>query len=670
MKKSRVFVAAGVALLATGVLVACGNSKSSDSTAPKAYGYVYSADPETLDYLISGKQSTKVATSNGIDGLFTNDKYGNLTPAVAEDWSVSKDGLTYTYKIRKGVKWMTSDGEEYAEVTAKDFVNGLKHAADKKSEALYLAETSVKGLSDYLTGNSKDFSTVGIKAVDDYTLEYTLNQPEPYWNSKMAYSIFWPLNEEFEKSKGSDFAKATDPTSLLYNGPFLLKGLTAKSSIEFAKNEQYWDKENVHLDTVTLAYFDGSDQESLERNFTSGAYSFARLYPTSSNFSKVEESYKDNIFYTPSGAGVGGLGVNIDRQNYKYTSKTTDDEKTSTKKALLNKDFRQALNFAFDRTVYSAQVNGKEGAPLAVRNLFVKPDFVSAGEKTFGDLVAEKVTTYGDEWKNVNFADGQDGLFNADKAKAEFAKAKTALEAEGVKFPIHLDVPVDQTSKNYIARIQSFKQSVEKVLGEENVVIDIQQISKDEFFNVTYYAANAAAEDWDLSGAVGWNPDYEDPSTYLDILKSTNSEQTKTYMGYDDPSNAAAAKVGMKDYDKLLDEAGKETSDLNKRYEKYAAAQAWLTDSSLFLPAMSSSGAAPFISRVVPFSASYSQSGDKASDVYFKYVQLQDKVVTKADYEQAREKWLKEKKESNEKVQRELSLHEEKVLLGFKKETI
>ena len=657
MKKSRVFVAAGIALLATGVLVACGNSKSSDSTAPKAYGYVYSADPETLDYLISGKQSTKVATSNGIDGLFTNDKYGNLTPAVAEDWSVSKDGLTYTYKIRKGVKWMTSDGEEYAEVTAKDFVNGLKHAADKKSEALYLAETSVKGLSDYLTGNSKDFSTVGIKAVDDYTLEYTLNQPEPYWNSKMAYSIFWPLNEEFEKSKGSDFAKATDPTSLLYNGPFLLKGLTAKSSIEFAKNEQYWDKENVHLDTVTLAYFDGSDQESLERNFTSGAYSFARLYPTSSNFSKVEESYKDNIFYTPSGAGIGGLGVNIDRQNYKYTSKTTDEEKTSTKKALLNKDFRQALNFAFDRTAYSAQVNGKEGAPLAVRNLFVKPDFVSAGEKTFGDLVAEKVTTYGDEWKNVNFADGQDGLFNADKAKAEFAKAKTALEAEGVKFPIHLDVPVDQASKNFIARIQSFKQSVEKVLGEENVVIDIQQISKDEFFNATYYAANAAAEDWDLSGAVGWNPDYEDPSTYLDILKSTNSEQTKTYMGYDDPSNAAAAKVGMKDYDKLLDEAGKETSDLNKRYEKYAAAQAWLTDSSLFLPAMSSSGAAPFISRVVPFSASYSQSGDKASDVYFKYVQLQDKVVTKADYEQAREKWLKEKKESNEKVQKELTKH-------------
>ena len=658
MKKSRILAVAGVALLATGVLAACGSSKSSnDAEAPKAYGYTYTADPETLDYLISGKQSTKVATSNGIDGLFTNDKYGNLTPAVAEDWSVSKDGLTYTYKIRKGVKWFTSDGEEYAEVTAKDFVNGLKHAADKKSAAMYLAENSVKGLADYVAGNNKDFASVGVKAVDDYTLEYTLNKPEPYWNTKMAYSIFWPLNEEFEKSKGADFGKATDPTSLLYNGPFLLRGLTAKSSIEFVKNENYWDKDNVHLDTVTLAYYDGSDQESLERNFTSGAYSYARLFPTSSNFSKVEETYKDNIYYNPQGPGIAGLGVNIDRQSYKYTSKTTDEEKIATKKALLNKDFRQALNFAFDRKAYSAQLNGEKGAPLAVRNLFVKPEFVSANGKTFGDMVTEKVATYGDEWKNVNLADGQNGLFNAEKAKAELAKAKTALEAEGVKFPIHIDIPVDQTSKNYIARIQSFKQSVETALGTDNVVIDIQQITTDELHNITYYAASAAAEDWDLSGAVGWNPDYEDPSTYLDILKTTNSETTKTYMGYDNPSNPAVAQVGLKEYDKLVDEAGNETSDLATRYEKYAAAQAWLTDSSLFLPAMSSSGAAPIISRVVPFSASYTQSGDKGSDVYFKYLKLQSNTVTTKEYQEAREKWLKEKAEANEKAQKELASH-------------
>ena len=96
---------------------------------------------------------------------------------------------------------------------------------------------------------------------------------------------------------------------------------------------------------------------------------FSQLAQT---FSKVEETYKDNIYYNPQGPGIAGLGVNIDRQSYKYTSKTTDEEKTSTKKALLNKDFRQALNFAFDRTAYSAQLNGEKGAPLAVRSLFVK----------------------------------------------------------------------------------------------------------------------------------------------------------------------------------------------------------------------------------------------------------------------------------------------------------
>ena len=156
-----------------------------------------------------------------------SDKYGNLVPSLAEDWTVSKDGLTYTYKLRKGVKWYTSDGEEYADVTAKDFVTGLKHAADGKSGALYLVQDSIAGLSDYLSGANKDFSNVGVKAIDDYTLQYTLKKPEPYWNSKTTYGLLFPVNEDFLKNKGKDFGKSTDPTSILYNGPFILKSLTA-----------------------------------------------------------------------------------------------------------------------------------------------------------------------------------------------------------------------------------------------------------------------------------------------------------------------------------------------------------------------------------------------------------------------------------------------------------
>lgn len=654
MKKSKVFLLAAVGLLSVGVLTAC---SSSSKTSGKTYNYVYGSDPATLDYLATNKKNMTTAVSNGVDGLFENDQYGNLKPSVAEDWSVSQDGLTYTYKIRKGLKWYTSDGEEYANVTAKDFVTGLKHAADTNSEAIYLLQNSVKGLNDYLSGANKDFSNVGIKAVDDYTLQYTLSQPEPYWNSKLTYSVTWPVNGDFLKSKGKDFGKSTDPTSILYNGPYLLKALTTKSSIEFTKNENYWDKDHVYFDNIKLTYDDGSDQESLERNFTDGVYNLARLFPTSSNYSKVEKQYKDNIFYTQPGSAVEGVGINIDRQTYGHTSKENDQQKTSTKTALLNKDFRQSLGFAIDRTNYAAQLNGKEGGSTAVRNIYVKPDFVQADGKDFGTMVMDQLPAYGDEWSGVNLADSQDGLYNPEKAKAEFAKAKEALQAEGVQFPIHLDVPVNQSSKITVNQVQSIKQSVESALGKDNVVLDIHQLSADDFNNITYSASNAAAEDWDLSVGVAWDPDYLDPSTYLDVLKTTSSENTKSFMGYDDPNSQAVEKVGLKEYDQLVDDASKETTDLKARYEKYAKAQAWLTDSALYLPTTTYNGAAAVISRIKPFSGAYAQAGDKGSSYYFKYLKSQDDIVTKKQYDSAYKDWLKERAKSNDKAQKDLAKH-------------
>ena len=155
---------------------------------------------------------------------------------------------------------------------------------------------------------------------------------------------------------------------------------------------------------------------------------------------------------------------------------------------------------------------------------------------------------------------------------------------------------------------------------------------------------------------MGWGPDYEDPSTYLDILKTTSSENTKIFNGYDDPNNAAAAQVGLKDYDALLDSAASETTDLNARYDRYAQAQAWLEDSSLVIPLTVSNGAAPIISRLTPFTGASIQVGDKGSS-YLKYVKSQEKVVTKKEYEQSREKWLKERKASNEKAQKDLEKH-------------
>ena len=384
---------------------------------------------------------------------------------------------------------------------------------------------------------------------------------------------------------------------------------------------------------MKLTYYDGSDQDSLARGFSDGAYTAARLFPSSSNFATVEKKYKDNIYNTPAGSGVAILGFNIDRQSYKHTAKKSDAEKSSTKKAILNKDFRQAITFALNRENYSAQVNGKEFAKPAIRNTYTAPAFVQVNGKDFGDVVADKLTTYGDQWKGINLADGQDGLYNKDKAKAQLEKAKAELQKDGVQFPIHIDVPVAQNSTNFVSRMQSLKQTVEDTLGKDNVVIDVQKLSTDDADNATYFAQSPEQKDFDMD-ITGWGPDFQDPSTYLDILNPTDGS-TLTGMGLDPKKDQALIeKIGLNEYKELLDAANAEKLDTNARYEKYAAAQAWLTENAMVLP-IYSKGGVPSITKVTPFSGARSSIGIKGDSNFFKYQKLQDKTVTTADYEKA-----------------------------------
>ena len=656
MNKGKVLLATSALLLSAGVLAACSGGKSG-SSGEQTFSYVYTQDPDTLDYSISNKKSTSEFTGNAIDGLLEVDKYGNLIPSLAKDWTVSKDGLTYTYKLRKGVKWMTSEGEEYGEVKAKDFVTGLKHAADKKSQAIYLVQKSVKGLDDYVSGKTSDFSTVGVKAIDDYTVQYTLSQPESFWNSKTTMGILMPVNEEFLKSKGDDYGQGTSPSSILYCGPYLIKSITSKSSAILEKNPTYWDADNVKISKVKLTYYDGQDSESLIRGFDNGDYTVARVFPNGSNYKSVEKKHKDDIVFTDQGSSTYNLSFNIDRQAYEITKKTTDAQKTSTKKAILNKDFRQAIMFAFNRKAYVAQTNGEAGANKVIRNTFTPPNFVQIDGKQFGDAVEKDLEAYGDEWKGVSVADGKDTLYNPTKAKEEFAKAKADLQAQGVEFPIHLDLPTSSTYTEGIKQAQSFKQSVESTLGAENIVIDLNMISEDDLQRVTYFAESASQQDWDLNNNLGWGPDYTDPSSYIDITSGKSGENANSYFGFDaGTDNAAAKAAGFDEYDQLIEDAQKENTDVNKRYEKYAAAQAWLTDSALLIP-IHSDGASPVVRKTVPYSAAFAWTGHKGQSFNYKYLEVQDKVVAAKDYDKAREQWKKEKEKSNKKAQEELEKH-------------
>ena len=647
--KKRV-LSAGLTFAAALLLAACGQSGSDTKT----YSSTFSGNPTTFNYLLDYYADNTAIITNLVDGLLENDNHGNLVPSLAEDWSVSSDGLTYTYKLRKDAKWFTADGEEYAPVKAQDFVTGIKYAVDNKSQAIDLIQNSIKGLNDYITGADSDFSKVGVKAIDDQTVEYTLARPEPYWNSKTTNSILFPVNEEFLNSKGKDFGTLS-PDSILYSGPYLLKDFTSKSSIEYVKNPHYYDHDKVSIEHVKLAYFDGSDQELTIRNFESGAYSIAGVYPNSSNFAKTKEKYKDNIVYSLQDKTSWYFNFNVNRKAYNHTSKTTDEQKKSTETAVLNKNLRQAVNFALDRTAYSAQSNGEEAASKTLRNTLVPPTFVQVGDKTFGEVVASKLVNYGTEWSGINLADAQDAYFNKEKAQAKFAEAKKELASQGVTFPIHLDVAVDQTNKNAVTGMNSVKQTLESVLGADNLVIDVQQLSTDEYNNVAFLAPTAADRDYDLNFD-GWVGDYQDPSTYLNPFNAEDGFYLNIFGLDAREDKAKIASLGLDTYTKMLKDADSENKDVAKRYEKYAEAQAWMIDNSLIMSAMSSGGTAS-VTKVTPFTRGYSLVGIKGDGNNYKYMKLQKDTVTTKQYEEAKTKWEQESKKAIEKAQKEAENH-------------
>ena len=643
-------------LVSAVMLGACGSNAKGSSSSKKSdlvseYSSVYVTDLETLDYTFSSRKTNSDHYTNFVEGLLENDQYGNLKGDMAKSWEVSDDGLTYTYHLRKGVPWVDSEGNEYgADVTANDFVTGLKHAVDVQSETLYIVADSIKGLSDYIDGKTNDFSTVGVKAVDDYTLQYTLNKPEPFWNSKTTYGILYPINEEFLKSKGKDFGKPT-PDSILYNGPFILANNTAKSVIEYTKNESYWDPKNVHLDTVKWTYNDGSDPDGLFKSYENGELSLARVYPNSPGYKDVTKAYPDGVTWSQTGGSTYNLTFNFNRGTFDATSKTTDKEKEDTQKAILDRNFRLAILFGFDKKSYNAQSVGEEGATKALRNTLVPADFVEIGGKPYGDTVASKLKALdSDAFGDVNLSDGQDGYYNADKAKEYMEKAKTELEAKGVQFPIHLDMPVEETSEISVNMVKSLKKSVETSLGSDNVVVDVQLLNEDKYIAATYQATTGQAGDFDITNASGWGPDYTDPSSYLNIYDSRKGDMIHT-LGLEasavvqgtDPSTAAKKAINLSEYDALLDKAAAITDDLDARYTAYADAEAWLLDNALQVP-IYADGGTPRVTNVVPFSGPYGWAGIAANKL--KYVEVQSDIVTTDQYDKAKKAWETKKEET------------------------
>lgn len=621
----------------------------------KEYVYSDSREVASMDYLVTALASDHQYNVNFVDGLVICDSYGAYQPAVAESWTANEDATVWTFKLKKGVKWVTAAGDEYGEVTAEDFVTGLRHAAEFQSGTAYVV-SSVEGFSDYMSaGDYSDeaWAKVGVKAIDDYTVEYTLNAPTPYFYTQVEYSVFYPVNKTFLESKGDGcklgtpdtnsctFGQAT-PDSILYNGAYILSSFDVKSQTVMVKNPAYYAADEVYLEKVTVIYDEGSDPYEMIRSFEQNVYAYAGLSTQWGDevFNEMMAKYDGYVNPTLSNYYAFGIVFNYNRVTYENTAHADDADKENTKAAIRNENFRLAMKSAFDAQAYLEVSAPTEIAKATLRNINGVPNLVSTSDGTlYGTLVEdayEEITG-----TRVSLADGQWPWLSKENALAYIEAAK----ADGITFPVHVDMLVIETSDRLTKQGLSFKQSIEENTDGQ-IIVDLIMRDQDTVQNIAYYSESWDEADYDISTFTGWGPDYVDPKSFVEIyspvdgyymhscgLTDKGATQSDDF-GADDELKT---QLGFYEYEDLYRAADAITDDLDARYKAFAKADAYLLAHGLYIPTSMQTRSAR-VSHIVPFSAPYSSG---VSQYKYRGVQLQEDVVTTEQYQAAMAAWEK-----------------------------
>lgn len=621
-------------------------------TGPDTFSMIANFDITTLDYVYNNKSSNGDYTNNFVEGLLTQDNHGKLIPGMATEWSCNDDASEWTFTIRDDAVWSTSAGEEYDAVTAEDFVTGLKHAVDSKSETLGLVADLIVGLREYSDGTGK-WEDVGIKA-DGNQLTYTLTGPCGYFDGMTTYSILWPINAEFLESKGSDFG-AVEPDSILYNGCYILSSLVPAQEVRFDANPNYYDAENVFVQHVVVTYSDGKDPAQNFNMFVNGEVTSTTVNQSLPEVvAKAAELYPDNQYKSMTTATSYWGAFNWDRQMYALyndpsvsTTSKTDAQKADAKAAILNADFRRAVYAAYSAHAVEAITLGEEHADGVIRNTLIPYTFQTTSDgRTYGSIVEKYAAELVADYEGIDLNDGHDAWYNPELAKTFAERAKEELGDSVSEWPIHIDVPVYAASENQKNMQLAMKKSIEDAIGDY-VVIDLQFLEGNSsvYYSSFYNQPTGEDNSIDLVFGAGWGPDYGDPLTYLHCFDVHDGDMLNysginiESQGQSEEQKAVLETLGLNEVQEVVDQATAATGD--ERIELFAKAEAMLLTNGILRP-YSTSGANISISKVKPFTVGYGLYGQAAYNQvpYFKYMQLLDEPVTAAEYEAAKEAWM------------------------------
>lgn len=529
-------------------------------TLKDSFSMPYASDPVTWDGLATSRAADTDAIINTYDGLMEYDVEGTLQPALAESYEVSDDGLTYTFHLRKDVKWTDSQGREVDTVKADDFVAGMQHMCDAQGGLEYLVQGVIKNVSQYISREVTDFDEVGVKAVDDYTVEYTLEEPCSYFMTMLGYTIFMPMSRSYYQSQGgkfgaeydssaADYQYGKDSNSIAYCGPYLVTNATAKNTIVFKLSDSYWNKDNVNIKTLTWLFNDQSDVTKMYTDAKAGTVDYVNLNTSTMETAKSEGLYDQYAVVSDTDATSFMAFYNINRTatanaNDGTTAKSTksDEEIQRTNKALQNVHFRRAISFAADRGAYNAQQVGEDLKYTSLRNTFTPGYFVSLSKDTtiqingtdttfpagtyYGEIVQKQIDADGVKikvWDAENkTSDGFDGWYNPENAVEELNTAIEELAEDGITIdesnPIQIEYPYPSAVEVYTNKANSYKKSVEAALGGKVVINLVDAVDLDGWYYAGYYVNYGYEQNYDVYDVSGWGPDFGDPCSYLDTM--------------------------------------------------------------------------------------------------------------------------------------------------------
>lgn len=467
MKISKLKRLCAVALsitLTLSVFAGCGNNNEADSSKEKLV-FNLGEDPETIDPTLNTSSGASTIIVNAFEGLMRLDENEKAVPGIAKELNVSEDGLIYTFNLRDDAKW--SDGKP---VTAKDFEYSWVRALTKETGAEYCYQLFyIKNGEAFYEGNvTRD--ELGIKVVNDYTLEVTLESPTDYFAELTAFPTLMPLREDIVSANPDGWANGAE--SYISNGPFKLTNWEMKSKLTFEKNEYYWDKDSVKLDKLTYELV--TDQDSAYASLVAGDFDMIDAVPPA----MIEEGKKSGLVDIGPYLGTYFFAINVGKN---------DNMDPAVKEFLSDKRVRKALSIAVDRAGIVKNVTKAEQVPA------------------YGFVPQGIPKSNGEEFANVEY-------YDATKVAVDEAKAllKEAGYGEGGKNIPTIDIMYNSEGAHSL---------VSQVIQQNWNAIGVQTTLSNQEWKV--FLNTRQDGDYQIARH-GWIGDYVDPMTFLDMWTTDN----------------------------------------------------------------------------------------------------------------------------------------------------